>query len=364
MIINAVCLSVSPQKKITDWKSAYNNADKTWLNTKEAEKLANTIMKYQAPNGGWCKNQDWLNPIDPKSFEKFGKKITDTTFDNNATTHEIGFLIKYFSARQNSASPTQLMAIKTAVNRGMNFIFEAQYDNGGWPQYYPYLLPRQKVDYTAHITFNDHVMLNIMTLLKKIIYQQDDFKNFNFDQDIQRRALMAFNKGIDCIIKCQIIKNGVPTVWCQQHDPKTFLPAGARQFEPPAFNAAHETAYMLLFLMKLQNPDDRLKRSIYYAVKWLEKHKIKGRTTQVIVNSRGQRETREIKDKSKDTWARYYDLKSEKPIFLEKDGTVLRNFNDMDVERRNGYSWLDPSPQKAIDYYYNTWVKKYSNILK
>jgi len=40
---------------------------------------------------------------------------------------------------------------KDSFNRGMKFILDAQYDNGGWPMFWPL-----RKGYYTHITFNDN----------------------------------------------------------------------------------------------------------------------------------------------------------------------------------------------------------------
>ena len=41
-------------------------------------------------------------------------------------------------------------------------------------------------------------------------------------------------------------------------------------------------------------------------------------------------------------WSRYYTLDTQEPIFFDRDGNEysLENFNNIPVERRNGYTWL------------------------
>ena len=38
----------------------------------------------------------------------------------------------------------------------------------------------------------------------------------------------AFRRGMDCILKCQVVIDGSPTVWCAQHDEITLAPAMGR----------------------------------------------------------------------------------------------------------------------------------------
>ena len=45
-----------------------------------------------------------------------------------------------------------------------------------------------------------------------------------------KKAAAAFGRGVECILKCQIVIGGKPTVWCAQHDEVTFAPAKARDY--------------------------------------------------------------------------------------------------------------------------------------
>ena len=59
---------------------------------------------------------------------------------------------------------------KEAFEKGVNYIFQAQYANGGWPQYFPVKNAEDEVfvdhtqPYSMHITYNDNAMVNIMLL--------------------------------------------------------------------------------------------------------------------------------------------------------------------------------------------------------
>ena len=41
------------------------------------------------------------------------------------------------------------------------------------------------------------------------------------------------------------------------------------------------------------------------------------------------------------SWARFYDLKTEKPIFANRDGSIVYSIDEVDPERRYGYSWFN-----------------------
>jgi hypothetical protein len=57
---------------------------------------------------------------------------------------------------------------------------------------------------------------------------------FAFLGDAERaRARQAIDKGVECILKTQVVQEGKLTVWCAQHDERTLAPAKARAYERP-----------------------------------------------------------------------------------------------------------------------------------
>src|SRR5205814_7137128 len=122
----------------------------------------------------------------------------------------------------------------------------------------------------------------ILQLLKDIVDANEDFEFV--DEASRQRALEAFARGIDCILKCQIRVNGKLTAWCQQHDETTLQPAGGRAYELPAISGG-ESADVLLLLMSLEKPDARTRQSIEAGYAWYQAVKITGKSIKVITGS-------------------------------------------------------------------------------
>jgi PelA/Pel-15E family pectate lyase len=131
-----------------------------------------------------------------------------------------------------------------AILQSADYLFAAQYANGGWPQYYPKL-----EGYYRHITFNDNAMIGVMTLLRDISEQRPDYAFV----DVSRRekAAGAVRKGIKCILDCQIIVDGKRTVWCAQHDEVTFKPAPARTYEKASYSGSESAGIVRLIVFIL-----------------------------------------------------------------------------------------------------------------
>src|SRR5690606_3349108 len=92
---------------------------------------------------------------------------------------------------------------KNAFNKGFDYILEAQYDNGGWPQFYPFR-KGGGISYNTHITFNDNAMVNVMRFLKDVVDKNDLYASMEINEINIEKAKSAFEKGLNCILKTQI----------------------------------------------------------------------------------------------------------------------------------------------------------------
>src|SRR5690606_22061665 len=122
------------------------------------------VLLYQRDIGGWPKNIQMHKPLsEAKKKELLILKSSDNdvTTDNGATTQELLFLSKIYRITPDER-------YKKAFLLGVDYLLEAQYDNGGWPQFYPL-----KEGYYSHITYNDNSMVNILNLLKEIKNRTD-----------------------------------------------------------------------------------------------------------------------------------------------------------------------------------------------
>ncbi|MCE1197872.1 MAG: pectate lyase, partial [Marinilabiliales bacterium] len=208
----------------------------------DIQHIADNILLYQRDNGGWPKNYDMQAILTSAQIDSLTrtKGMTHTTFDNGTTYSHVDYLAQVYCQ-------TGIEKYKAGCLKGIAFILEAQYPNGGWPQYYPI----EEGNYSRRITFNDGAFLGVMETLRKVA---DPSSCYAFvDESLRRRAAEAFRKGVDCILKAQIVSKGRLTVWCQQHDEKTLQPAWARAFEPPAI-CNGESAAIVRMLMSLDQP--------------------------------------------------------------------------------------------------------------
>jgi pectate lyase len=285
-----------------------------WFRSPAGRDATAAVLSWQSPQGSWPKNEDTSSK--PYSGER--RKLQGT-FDNGATTDEMRFLARAFLA-------TDDKRCKDAFLTGFDHILKAQYPNGGWPQYFP--LSKQ---YHRHITFNDDTMVRLLDLLREVA-TADGMKFV--DPDRRHTASAAFDRGIACIVKCQIVVRGTPTVWCAQHDEVTLAPAAARSYELPSLSGS-ESAGILHLLMSLEQPSPEVIRAVKAGVAWFEAAKLTGIK---IVKVDGDRKV--LKDPSAPPiWARFYEIETNQPFFCGRDGVKKQALSEIEAERRTGYAW-------------------------
>lgn len=327
--------------------------DQKRYDSSQVKQIADNILRYQLKNGGWPKNYDMRAVLtaDQKQKLKAGKHTLHTGFDNGATHTQVAYLARAYTKLQDPR-------YKEAVIKGLNYIFRSQYDNGGWPQFYP-----DTSGYHKYITFNDGAMAGIMKVLRDIS-QSSPYYSF-LDADTRQKAEKAFWKGIDCILKMQIKEDGKLTVWCQQHDNKDLSPVGARTFELPS-KASEESTEIVELLMSIKKPSPDVIRSVEGAVRWFRNSAIKGLRVKRVdapdttykFHSTGA-DKRVVQDASAPPiWARFYELHTNRPLFANRDGRKVYKLSDVARERRTGYAWYGYWPRKLLTKDYPKWKKK------
>jgi pectinesterase len=314
-------------------RDVYAQKSDVWFRTNEAKTIIENVLSWQDNEGAWPKNQD--NTAKPFEGEK---KDIRGTFDNGATTEEIRFLARAYRA-------TKDQRCLEAVNKAFELLLKAQYPTGGWPQSYP---PDNQ--YHRFITFNDNAMIRLMRLLDDAASSPD----FDF-LDAQRRAAIkqSFDKGIHCILKCQILVNGRLTVWCAQHDEKDFSPQHGRTYELPSLSGS-ESRGILELLMDLDNPGPEVIRAVKSGAEWYAASKILGIRLIAV-----EGDMKIVEDKgAPPLWARFYDIETNRPIFSGRDGTKKFSMAEIEPERRNHYRWYVDDGEK-IARTYAMWKEKW-----
>ena len=164
-------------------------------------------------------------------------------------------------------------------------------------------------------------------------------------------------KGIECILKCQIVVDGTKTVWCAQHDGETLAPAKARSYELPSLSGG-ESVRIVQFLMQIENPDRRIVEAVEAAIAWYEDAALHGiRLVRKEAPSAPEGFDRFVIEdpEAPPMWARFYQIGTNQPIFCSRDGIPRQRLADISHERRNGYSWLGYYGQDLLAEDYPAW---------
>ena len=343
-----VATSASAETPIA-WKACLAQPPE-WYSSAEAVRIADNVLVYQLACGGWPKNVDMAAPLNDAARTKLRETHHERgTIDNGATHTQMRFLARV-------AEATDAARFRQGVLTGIDFLLAAQYPSGGWPQMFP-----QAKGYRRNITFNDGAMIGAMQLLYDVSLGADNFAWV--DEARRLDAATAVERGIDCVLKCQIMVVGRPTVWCAQHDPATFAPTSARAYELPSFSGA-ESVGIVRFLMQLDEPGPKIIASIEGAIDWFERAKITG----IRVDRREDATLPRGWDKSvvedpnaPPLWARFYDLKTGRPFFCSREGVPREHLADIDYERRTGYSWYGVLPQSLVERDYPRWKERWGS---
>lgn len=309
-----------------DFKISKESGD-PWFAGDEAGQLADVVLSYQTPAGGWSKKTGyskgarqpgmlWSSQYQPGSSPHYLG-----TLDNRSTTEQLQFLASL-------AQATDRDDCRAAVLRGIDYLLAAQFPNGGWPQVFPL-----EGDYHDNITFNDDAMTHVLGLLREVATGDGRFAFVPAAQRVEVQA--ALGRGVDCVIRLQVRQDGVPGAWCGQYDPLTLQPAEARNMEPVAFGSV-ESANLIKILMKLEDPRPELVESIEGGLAWLERSTLPG---------------------EEDRWARFYDLADNRPLFPGRDGVIYDSFDEMAANNELGYDYFSSRPSGALGSSQAKWRK-------
>jgi PelA/Pel-15E family pectate lyase len=321
--------------------AAYLKKDDAWFDSAEGRRVTANILSHQSDLGGWPKNTDTVGSPYTGDREEIRP-----TFDNGATTDELRFLAESFHSTRKETE-------RAAFAKGLAYILKAQYTTGGWPQFYP---PGK--EYHRHITFNDGAMVRVLGFLRDV----RSGETYSFLPASDREAAgRAFEKGISCILKCQIKIGDKPTVWCAQHDEIDHRPRAARTFELASLSGS-ESVGIVRLLMSIDDPSPEVIAAVEGAVSWL----ISAKLTGIRLEKRSDPNTEKDADhvivddpSAPPLWARFYDLETQKPFFCDRDGVPKPSLADIGEERRNGYSWYGNWPEKLLEREYPKWREQH-----
>ena len=164
------------------WNQILEQAEE-WYGKDEAISIAENMLLFQKYNGGWYKNIDMSQPLTDSEKEQLNVEksaVSGTTIDNDAGFIQMELLAKVYQQ-------TNSKKFAESVLKGLDYLLNAQYENGGWPQYYPL-----REGYYSHITFNDGAMIQAMELLRNVSYGKNPYGFV--DARRRQRAKMAIER--------------------------------------------------------------------------------------------------------------------------------------------------------------------------
>ncbi|CAM3431532.1 pectate lyase [Marinicrinis lubricantis] len=298
-----------------------------------AVEQANNLVSWQMDHGGWTKSmeEEYKRPWDgtEKRSKQFGPdgETELGTIDNNATINEIRFISEVYRETEDEK-------YKESVQKGLDFLLTMQYPTGGFPQVYPERGKEGALErYSNYVTFNDNAMINVLELFDDIIHERYPFDKGLVDDAYKQKLEQSIELGIDYILKAQIEVDGQLTAWCAQHDPYTYEPQHARIYEHPSISGSESVGIVKFLMTREQTPE--IQRAILGALKWFDESKLEG----IRYVSGDPDGVYFVEDPNAVTWYRFYEIGTNKPIFSGRDGVIKHTIQEIEQERRDGYSW-------------------------
>lgn len=293
-----------------------------------------TVLSFQTPSGGWSKHVDYAKG--PRRTGESYFSETDRwqyipTIDNDATIAQLRLIAGAYARLHDERW-------RDAFRRGVDYLFAAQMPNGCWAQVFPL-----QGGYHDAVTFNDDAIVNVLRFLQSA----DDTALWGRERSTMASARVA--DGIGCILRSQARVHGRLTVWAQQHDPLNLAPASARSYELPGLSG-RESASIMRLLMDVETPRDSLVAAVHAAADWFKAHEIRGYD---YVPLKGL----VANPKAQPLWARLTDLETDRPIFANRDGVKLYDYERL-TDRRTGYGWYSREPAAAL-VHYEQWSRRH-----
>jgi hypothetical protein len=275
-----------------------------------ARESATALVKGQLRSGGW----DYRIEFDPKLRENYPYRVEKnnakgrnvSTLDDNTTQSALRLLM-----RVDVALKREDRAIHEATLFALESLLKAQYPNGAWPQRFdsfpdPDRFPIKKAsypatwsrtfpgkDYKSFYTFNDNSLADVIDVMLEAERLYGD-----------RKYRQGAEKAGDFILLAQM-PDPQPG-WAQQYD-ADMHPAWARKFEPPSITGG-ESQNLMRTLMTLYRETgqkkylDPIPRALeYYKRSLLPDGKL----------------------------ARFYELKTNKPLYFTKDYQLVYRDNNL-----------------------------------
>ena len=352
LIVVAMMLpAVSIAQRLRPQRNVMRETRKEFFQSEEAMRIGDQILLYQRVTGAWPKNTDMarrLTDYEREAVIAAKQRTDDSTIDNGATTTQMIFLARLYQA-------TGETRFREAFLAALKYLLDGQYENGGWPQIWPHT-----EGYHEHITFNDDAIANILFIFDDIRNARAPYEGDLINAATRKQVANAFDKGIECILKCQIFVDGEATVWCQQHYKDSYAPAPARVFEHACY-CSFESATLVRLLMTLPKPSKRVKEAVHGAMKWFDTYKLTGLRMVRTGWRPGERHDAKLvadSNAKEPIWGRFYNFEYCEPFVCDRDGIQRRDLSQIGLERRTGYGWYGSRPAELYPLY-EAWAEEH-----
>lgn len=293
-----------------------------------ASDAADALIDGQLKSGGW---DQVIYFTDPKSNRmgayrnRKGGKWNNSSLDDNKSQSALLFLI-----RMDEAFEQKKHAIHETVSFGLESLLAAQFANGGFPQVwnekaedrpvlkanypmYDWKTEGRIKNYWDHYTLNDGLAGDVVAVFAEAyrVYRDDRFLN-------------ALKRHGDFLLLAQM--PAPQPAWCQQYNAQ-MQPMWARKFEPPAIASSESQDVMeALIQIALITKEQHYLSPIPQALQFFREKCLIGN---------GQ-------------FARFYELQSNKPLFMNRNYELT--YDDSDVPTH--YGWKVKSKLDQIEKHY------------
>lgn len=277
-----------------------------------AKRAGHCLVRGQLRSGGW----DYRIVFDEKGRTRYAYRVDEpiegksqrntSTLDDNTTQAALRLLMALDETLDQSDK-----AIHEAAMTGLETLLKVQYPIGAWPQRfveppdpdkypvrkasYPESWSRTfpKIDYKNFYTFNDNAMPDVIDVMFQAAELYGD-----------ERYSEAAGRAGNFMIMAQM-PDPQPG-WAQQYDPEMH-PAWARKFEPPSITGGESQGVMRTLMQVYRHTGDRkylapIPRALAYYRKSL---------------------------RSDGRLARFYELKTNRPLYFTKDYQLTYSDADM-----------------------------------
>lgn len=231
-----------------------------------------SLIAAQHATGGWNylhdfageeSAQSWYDTIGKNGWrlEEFHHYYGNATFDDAGTAEASQLMLRMALERDDER-------FSAALEKAIRFIIDSQYDNGGWPQRFPFVEDAPALhgrpDYTRYVTFNDDVAGENIKFLLMVWQTMGD-----------QRALDTIDRAMSVFPATQ--QPAPQAGWGLQHTLDDLAPIGARSYEPDAL-VTHTTAGNIALMLDFYEwtGDEQYLARIPEAFDWLESVRLSG----------------------------------------------------------------------------------------